>query len=119
MWIACVVEAAAELAVEGAAPARLAVVDRAAAASASRPWRPRRSPRSPCARRCASFCRPWPKRYWKIGQARPAERRLGGGDRVDLGEALGHRLLDHGVLARLEHGDRLRLVQARRACRCR
>ncbi len=55
--------------------------------------------RSPWRGGARSFCRPWPKRYWKIGADAPAGGGLGGGDGVDLGEALGHRLLDDDVEA--------------------
>ena len=81
-------EAAAELAVEGAAPGAPRRSRRRRGTSGSRRWRPRRRRRNPWREGGASFWTPWPKRYWKIGADAPAGGGLGGGDGVELGEAL-------------------------------
>ncbi len=106
-------QAAAELAVEGAAPRGGAVVD-IAPVPVGLGGCDRSRPRQTLADQVVQLLDAVAEPVLEDRADPLARSGFGGGHRVELGEALAHRLLDDGMEARFERRDRLGLVQRRR-----
>ena len=105
-------EAAAELAVEGAAPGRRTVVD-FAAVPVGLGGGDRGGGGETLGAKMRELLQTEAEAVLEYRRDPPTGGGLGSGDGVDLGEALRHRLLHDDVIARRQRRQRLRLVQPR------